>query len=69
MQVHRVTRTFRMLGPILGALTLTLVLAGLSRSAVAADSSDDPYVWLEEVEGEKAMAWVTSQNSISVAAL
>ena len=28
-----------------------------------ADGSNDPYVWLEEIEGEKAVAWVEAQNA------
>ncbi len=27
---------------------------------------DDPYIWLEEVEGEKALAWVEEQNAESL---
>ena len=27
--------------------------------------SDDPYLWLEDVTGEKALAWVREQNAIS----
>lgn len=39
--------------------------AAISVSAAAAD----PYLWLEEVEGEKAIAWVKEQNAESLAAL
>lgn len=28
-------------------------------------SSADPYLWLEDVEGEKALAWVKAQNALS----
>lgn len=31
--------------------------------------SDDPYLWLEEVEGERALAWVREQNARSLAVL
>ena len=31
----------------------------------AAQPADDPYVWLEEVQGEKAIAWVKEQNALS----
>lgn len=27
--------------------------------------SEDPYLWLEEVEGEKALAWARAQNDVS----
>ena len=31
--------------------------------------SDDPYLWLEEVEGEAALAWVNAQNDRSLDAI
>ena len=30
-------------------------------SPPAATASDDPYLWLEDVTGEKALAWVKQQ--------
>ncbi|MCG8415559.1 MAG: prolyl oligopeptidase family serine peptidase [Pseudomonadales bacterium] len=27
---------------------------------------DDPYIWLEEVEGEEALAWAAEQNALSI---
>jgi len=36
--------------------------------ALAADTTD-PYLWLEEVEGEKAIAWVREQNAKAVGEL
>lgn len=42
--------------------TLTMaVLLGLPAVALAA-GEPDPYLWLEDVEGEKALAWVRAQN-------
>ena len=35
--------------------------------AMAAD--EDPRMWLEDVEGEKALEWVKSQNAVSVGEL
>ena len=32
-------------------------------------TGDDPYLWLEEVEGERALTWVREQNARSLAAL
>lgn len=32
-------------------------------------ASEDPFLWLEEVHGEKALAWVTEQNQRSLAVL
>ena len=43
---------------LLAALAMTL-------SAAAAAQDEDPYLWLEEVSGERAMKWVTDQNARS----
>lgn len=40
-----------------------------SPSAAAADSTQDPFLWLEEVTGDKALAWVREQNALSTRAL
>lgn len=32
----------------------------------AAPGSDDPFLWLEEVEGAEALAWAAEQNALSV---
>src|SRR3712207_9021709 len=32
-------------------------------------AGDDPYVWLEEVEGEKPLAWVRERNDRSLKVL
>ena len=32
-------------------------------------SDDDPFLWLEEIEGEAALAWVAQQNARILAAL
>ena len=32
-------------------------------------ADDDPFLWLEEVEGEAALAWVRGQNARTLAAL
>lgn len=45
------------------AVTGAMLLTG----AAAAEAPDsDPYLWLEEVEGEDALAWVRSQNDRSL---
>ena len=28
---------------------------------------DDPYLWLEDIEGERALAWVEAQNAATLA--
>ena len=40
----------------------------LGTAAVMADETD-PYLWLEDVEGEKALEWVRAQNSASLSEL
>ena len=35
----------------------------------ATSDATDPYLWLEEVEGERALAWVEEQNALSHAEL
>ncbi|MEL7453335.1 MAG: hypothetical protein AAGJ50_08210, partial [Pseudomonadota bacterium] len=32
-------------------------------------AATDPYLWMEEVEGEAALAWVNTQNDRSLAAI
>jgi len=34
-----------------------------------ASMTEDPYLWLEEIEGERALAWVREQNARSLAVL
>jgi prolyl oligopeptidase len=40
-----------------------------TRGRVEAVSSDDPFIWLEEVAGEAALGWVRRENARSLAAL
>ena len=35
-------------------------------TAPAAVADEDPHLWLEEVEGEEALAWVEEQNEVSL---
>jgi prolyl oligopeptidase len=42
---------------LLSALTMT------TNPAAAEPSVDDPYRWLEEVQGEQALAWVRERNA------
>jgi prolyl oligopeptidase len=44
-----------------------LTLAALLPAAMTpcAHANDDPYLWLEEVQGEKALAWVRERNAVS----
>jgi len=64
------TRTRRS-RPALLLLALFVPLAGACGGGTPPtdDSEDDPYVWLEEVDGEEALAWVTARNEHSLGRL
>jgi prolyl oligopeptidase len=57
------------------AACAAIVLASCSTAATtpatdtASMTSEDPYLWLEEIEGERALAWVREQNTRSLAVL
>lgn len=49
-----------------------IALAACATSTPATETqrmTDDPYLWLEEIEGERALAWVREQNARSLAVL
>ena len=48
-------------------LLLTLATLWVANPAVASD--DDPYLWLEEVDGEEALAWVEERSQRDTAEL
>ena len=43
-----------------------LIAAALIAMPIAAAAQEDPYLWLEDVTGDKPMAWVKEQNAVSV---
>ena len=49
---------------MLRTVTLVLVCALLGASA-----PNDPYLWLEDVHGARAMAWVRDENAKTLAVL
>ncbi|HEV2081714.1 MAG TPA: prolyl oligopeptidase family serine peptidase [Brevundimonas sp.] len=55
------------------AFILPAAAPALAQEAAAAGFAQtdaaDPYLWLEEVEGERAMAWVKAQNETSLGTL
>src|SRR5215470_767397 len=53
----------RSLAPVLAAGALAIV------AAAAGPSDDDPFRWLEDVEGEKALAWVREHDAKTTALL
>jgi len=48
-----------------------LAVTGTAATVVAQDSppADDPFTWLEEIEGERALAWARNENSRTLGAL
>ena len=45
---------------------VSLIIAGLgllSTVQLVAQVPDDPFIWLEEVEGERALEWVEARNA------
>ena len=58
-----------MRGAICSALMLNMTMVWAQQAIVEPDSSEaveDPYIWLEDVEGEEALNWVEAQNEVSV---
>lgn len=46
-----------------------LALPAAARAQAIPPDSADPYVWLEEMTGERAMAWVKAENAKTLAVL
>ncbi|HEX4823301.1 MAG TPA: prolyl oligopeptidase family serine peptidase [Candidatus Polarisedimenticolaceae bacterium] len=51
------------------ALRLAVAVALLAAPFVARAADDDPYQWLEEVEGTRSLSWVKEQNTRSLGEL
>ena len=51
------------------ALALALFVSAPALAQPAIDPADDPFVWLEDVEGDRALDWVEVQNSATAAEL
>jgi prolyl oligopeptidase len=47
------------------AILIALTVVTISAAAAAAD--DDPYIWMEEVESEKALAWAKERSTADTA--
>ncbi len=50
-------------------IVLMFAIASLNAAAALAQDTDDPYLWLEDVGGEKPLEWVKAQNAVSSKAL
>jgi prolyl oligopeptidase len=44
-------------------------MAGLGSMVNAQTGEDDPFVWLEEIEGEKALGWARTENAKTLSVL
>ena len=54
---------------LLTALTLATALEGVHGNAQNTTEQPDKYQWLEDVSGEKSMAWVNEENARSTKVL
>ena len=45
-----------------GLLFMSVLISNLSLAARAPLTTNDPYLWLENIEGEKALSWVKDEN-------
>ncbi len=45
------------------------IVLGMTGAANGQQSSDDPYIWLEDVHGERAVEWVKAENQKALATL
>lgn len=50
-------------------ILLTVFILLQSYNEIQASEESDPYLWLEEVEGEKALSWVEGRNEATLAVL
>lgn len=52
-------------GPMRKLANLLLALFAMTLVDAAAAQSEDPYLWLEDISGKRALAWVDEQNAKS----
>jgi prolyl oligopeptidase len=60
------TRVRNLILPFISALVLAGCSTSVAEKSMSMAKKDDPFLWLEEVEGEKALAWVRAQNERSL---
>src|SRR4029079_18653090 len=51
------------------AIAAALAIVTATSAADTGAARDDPFVWLEQVDGERAMAWVRAENAKTAAVL
>lgn len=54
---------------IRASLAVLALSCSIAAAAVAAEKDADPWIWLEDIEGEKALAWVKKENAATDALL
>ena len=52
-----------------GSIVLAAILLVIAAAQLGAQEVEDPFLWLEEVEGERALEWVAARNAESMAVL
>ncbi len=55
--------------PAFAAAVLGALVLGSCSTLTAMTSESDPYLWLEDIEGDRALTWVREQNARSLAVL
>jgi prolyl oligopeptidase len=69
------SRSFRVLTALVTAAAAMVAMApgsvvtAQTPQSSSPDSAADPYLWLEDVDGERAMSWVRAENAKTVAVL
>src|ERR1700761_5617240 len=51
------------------AVAVACAVAAIGFVGFAVAQEDDPYIWLEDAHGERAMAWVQAENAKTTAVL
>ena len=55
--------------PVIAIAIATAIVSATAAAADTAAAREDPFVWLEQVDGERAMTWVRAENAKTAAVL
>ena len=69
MKFAAIIVTLALLAPAAGTLTIDAASAASAAAADDEEPATDPFLWLEEVEGEKALDWVKARSAKDTAEL
>jgi prolyl oligopeptidase len=53
--------------PMRNYLSITILITLLATTIAVAADEEDPFLWLEDVEGEKALEWVKARSAADTA--